>query len=171
MTVAHDDRALIEQSQQGDARAFEQLYRRHASAVYGISYRLTLDQRLAEDLTQEAFVQIWRRLGDFRFESAFATWAYRVASNVVLSAMRRERKFTLVDVDYPESGQEMNVLQKIDTEQYLSKLPERARVVLVLHDAAGLTHEEIGEELGIAAGTSKAQLSRARKLFREMAGA
>lgn len=170
MTVAHDDRTLIEQSQQGDTKAFEQLYRRYVSAVYGITYRLTLDQRLAEDLAQEAFVQIWRRLGDFRFESAFGTWVHRVASNVALSALRKERKFTLVDAEHEERGREMTVAQQIDTENYLAKLPERARVVLVLHDAVGMTHEEIGEELGIAAGTSKAQLFRARALFREFAG-
>lgn len=152
----------------GDSRAFEALYRCHVGRVYGLALRLTLDPGLAEDLTQETFVQVWQRLASFRFESRFGTWLYRVASNVVLAALRRRNPLERVSDAVSEavqptvSGGELGV----EIESGLRRLPERARVVLILHDLAGMTHEEIGEELDIAPGTSKAQLFRARRLYR-----
>lgn len=167
---APDDRRLIEQAQRGDTRAFETLYRQHVNTVYGVALRLTLDRRQAEDLTQEAFVHMWRQLDGFRFESSFATWAYRVTSNLVISAIRRERRFKVAAAPAEEQGEEMTAAQSLDTERHLARLPERARMVLILHDLVGMSHAEIGAQLNIAEGTSKAQLHRARALFREYAG-
>ena len=169
MLGSAEDKDLVTSSAKGDKRAFEQLYRRHAGQVYGICYRLTLDKALAEDLTQETFVKVWKSLGSFSFESAFGTWLYRIASNTALSHLRSSNKMVLVDeVPEEETSHATDIGANMDVEAQLKRMPERPRVVLILHDVAGMTHEEIGEALGIAPGTSKATLFRARSLFREM---
>lgn len=162
------DAEWVAQAKAGSVAAFEQLYRRHTGRVHGLAARLTLDVRLAEDMTQEVFVRVWQRLESFNGESLFSTWLYRVASNVVLDALRKSNPLVLVaeDRDVPDSGAGPAVAW--DVERQLLRLPERARLVLLLHDMAGLTHEEIAVQLNIAPGTSKAQLFRARQLYREL---
>jgi RNA polymerase sigma-70 factor (ECF subfamily) len=150
-----DDELLLAKARRGDIAAFEQLYRQHLPMVYGLAARLTLDTHLAEDLTQEVFIKVWQRLDRFRGESRFSTWLYRVASNVVLDAMRRKQPIMAVagDTDVPDTAPQPALQREL--EQQLTRLPERARVVLLLHDMVGMTHEEIGEQLDIAPGTSR----------------
>ncbi len=165
---APSDDELVSAVRAGAVDAFEALYRRHVGMVYGLAARLTLDGRFAEDLTQEVFVRVWQRLESFKGDSKFSTWLYRVASNVVVDAMRKRNPLVLVeeDMDVPDTTSTPAMVR--DVERQLARLPERARVVLLLHDMAGMTHEEIAEQLDIAPGTSKAQLFRARKLYREL---
>lgn len=165
-----DDRRLVKRSVQGDRGAFEALYRRYGAGVYGIAVRLVLDRTEAEDLTQEAFVQIWRQLKSFRFDSSLSTWIYRVTTNVVLGALRRRKQVIWVDgdsdgVESELAGDDHSLSHEVESQ--LRQLPARARMVLVLHDLVGMTHEEIGREMAIAPGTSKTQLFRARRLYRE----
>ena len=172
---ASADTELVRRAAGGDTRAFEALYRRHAARVHGAVWRLSgMNQARAEELTQEAFVRAWQKLGSFRFESAFSTWLHRLAVNVALMDLRSRD---------PEEAVEDEVLhaamdpvtpfcagERADLEQAVAKLPPRARAVLVLHDVEGWKHEEIGRELGMAVGSSKAQLHRARGLLRRMLG-
>ena len=167
-TVA-DEAALIRQAQQADARAFERLYRLHVDRVYGLCLRMTGNVSEAEDCTQEAFIQAWTKLGKFRGESAFATWLHRIAVNSVLGRVRkskreRERIQVVADVAPPtlETGDSGELR---DLSEAVQRLPHGARNVFVLHAVYGYSHDETGDMLGIASGTSKAQLHRARRLL------
>ncbi len=166
------ERALVEAACKGEIEAFEELYRLNGGVVFALCLRMTKDAALAEDLTQETFVRGWRRLRSFRGDSAFSTWIYRVAVNVVLGNRRsRTQEVTIgegrgVGVLADAYG-EAQVDLKLDLERAISRLPERARLVLILHDIKGYRHREIAGVLGIAEGTSKAQLHRARRLLRE----
>lgn len=180
-TVDADDaraaeRALLVRARSGDLAAFEALYRANVSRIYGLCLRLSGDAALAEDLTQEAFVRAWQKLDSFRGESAFSSWLYPLAVNVALterrSRKRRDLRLLVTDdlspferPDRPEGtgGPE----SRLDLERALATLPPGARSVFVLHDGYGFKHEEIAEMTGVVAGTSKAQLHRARKLLRE----
>ncbi len=167
---------LVARAQGGDAEAFEDLYRRYVSRVYAVCLRLTADTGDAERLTQDAFVQAWRKLGTYRAEAAFSTWLHRLAVNTVwqdrrASRRRRTRIITtdaaaILDgrVEPPPSG------AAIDLERAVAALPERARMVFVLHDVEGYRHEEIAEMMNTSVGTSKAQLHRARALLRKAIG-
>lgn len=151
--------------------AFEELYRRHVNRVYAICYRMTADQVRAELLTQDAFVQVWEKLGSFRGESAFGTWLHRLTVNVVLQDLRsrrreRDRRALQGEQEPAERHVADSPDARLDLERAIATLPEGARTVFVLHDIEGFTHEEIAEHLGIAVGTTKAQLHRARKLLR-----
>jgi RNA polymerase sigma-70 factor (ECF subfamily) len=165
---------LIRRAQDGDVAAFEQLYREHVGRVFALCLRLAGDASLAEELAQEAFVRAWQKLGSFRGESAFSSWLYTLTVNTALSERRSRRRRTarvmatddLTVFDRPgrpPGGAEHG----FDLERALAKLPPGARAVLVLHDVEGYKHQEIAEMTGIAAGTSKAQLHRARRLLRE----
>lgn len=170
-----DDSELVELASQGDRVAFEKLYRRHRDRVYGLVWRLCGgDGALAEDLLQEAFVRAWRKLDSFRGDSRFTTWLHRLSVNVALSdrrikVKRLERETALEGTAERTATGEKDVYagQRMDLEQAISKLPERARTVLVLFDIEGYSHAEIAEITGMAVGSSKAQLHRARKLVRE----
>jgi RNA polymerase sigma-70 factor (ECF subfamily) len=167
----NDDHALVRASLAGDARAFEQLYRAHVGRVHGAILRLVgMDRARAEELTQEAFIQAWRKLSSFRFDAAFSTWLYRLGVNVALMDLRGRRDEVNVDEGVIElaAGGEVPFCagERGDLERAVSKLPNRARAVLVLHDIEGWKHEEIAAELGMAVGSSKAQLHRARGLLR-----
>jgi RNA polymerase sigma-70 factor (ECF subfamily) len=127
----------------------------------------------AEDLTQEAFVRAWQALPAYRFESAFSTWLHRLAVNTALMELRSRRSRPLADNDEDafdaigslDSAGHVTALS-MDLERVVATLPPRARAVLVLHDVEGWKHEEIATELGMAVGSSKAQLHRARGLLR-----
>ncbi|MGY3041504.1 RNA polymerase sigma factor (sigma-70 family) [Rhodanobacter sp. TND4EL1] len=159
----------------GDRRAFQRLYHLHVGRVHGAVYRLAgYDRSRAEDLTQDAFVRAWQKLPGFRHESAFGTWLYRLAVNVALMDIRARGAdpVSMVDEDQlPDAGTTpFCAAERDELEHAIGKLPPRARAVLILHDVEGWKHEEIGTELGMAVGTSKAQLHRARGLLRKALG-
>lgn len=164
---------LVRQAQAGDADAFGALYRAHVGRVHALCLRLEGDARAAADLTQDVFIRAWESLASFRGDSALATWLHRLAVNVFLgqrrASSRRERRVTTVPEPglLERGGLEVNPVVRFDLEQAIAALPERARMVFVLHDIEGYQHEEIAQMSGIAAGTSKAQLFRARRLLRE----
>lgn len=163
--------ALVQRAACGDRQAFEQIYRDHVGRVYGAILRLVgMDRARAEELTQEAFVRAWQKLSSFRHESAFSTWLYRLGVNTALMDLRSQREHEALDPEQLELAAGGNVPfcagERGDLERAVSALPPRARAVLVLHDIEGWKHEEISVELGMAVGSSKAQLHRARGLLR-----
>lgn len=155
----------------GDTEAFERLYRRHVAHVHSMCRRMIGDAE-ADDVTQEVFVRLWRKIELFRGDSAFGTWLYRLAVNVILG--RRtvigsyRSRFPGVDpTGLPIAGRRTTPELRMDFETAIARLPEGARKVFVLHDIEGYTHEEIGTLLDVTAGTSKSQLHRARMALRE----
>jgi RNA polymerase sigma-70 factor (ECF subfamily) len=163
---------VVRRAQAGDQEAFGELYRAHAGRVYALCLRLEADGTRAEEFTQDVFVRAWERLSSYRGESAFGTWLHRLAVNVVLghrrSAWRRGKRFLVTDDPGAwERPTGTSPGLKIDLDQAIAGLPPGARTVFVLHDVEGYTHEEIASLSGIAEGTSKAQLFRARRLLRE----
>lgn len=170
------ERRLVRDAQMGDLAAFERLYRDNERRVFALCLRLSADAALAEELTQDVFVRAWRKLGSFRGDSAFSTWLHPLAVNVALSERRsrRRRDARIVAVPDPAGAERVPGVprpeQGFDLERAIVSLPPGARAVFVLHDVEGRTHEEIAAMLDLAPGTSKAQLSRARKLLREALG-
>jgi RNA polymerase sigma-70 factor (ECF subfamily) len=164
---------LVQDARAGDLRAFERLYRDHERRVFALCLRLSSNPDLAEELTQEVFIRAWRKLGSFRGESAFSSWLYPLTVNVALSERRSRmrrlaRVFPTDDVAALETPQRPPTPETgFDLERAMAALPAGARAVFVLHDVEGRTHEEIASLLGLAPGTSKAQLHRARRLLRE----
>jgi RNA polymerase sigma-70 factor (ECF subfamily) len=165
---------LVQQAQAGDHAAFGELYRQHVGRVYALCLRLAADRGRAEELTQDVFVHAWGKLATFRGESAFSTWLHRLAVNVVLGQRRgdRRRELRVFATGTPEAlerpGRDATPALGLDLERAIARLPAGARHVFVLHDVEGYGHAEIGRLTGIAEGTSKAQLFRARRLLREM---
>jgi RNA polymerase sigma-70 factor (ECF subfamily) len=174
------DASLVAEAQRGCVGAFEQLYRRHIGRVYGLCLRMAGNATEAEELTQEAFIRAWEKLNSFRGDGAFGTWLYRLTVNTVLTRYRRDLRRTAREINRadPESASERTGLARgpeppdpglrIDLDVAIAALPAGARAVFVLHDVEGYRHEEIAEQTGIAVGTSKAHLHKARKLLREM---
>ncbi len=164
-----DEGALIKQAQRSDAQAFEALYRLHIDKVYGICLRMTGNVSEAEDCAQEAFIQAWNKLEKFRGESAFSTWLYRIAVNSVLGRMRKSKReqdrITAVTQSAPTTIATGDMGDMRDLSEAVDRLPQGARHVFVLHAVYGYSHDETGDMLGIAAGTSKAQLHRAKRLL------
>ncbi|MCE2901515.1 MAG: RNA polymerase sigma factor [Gemmatimonas sp.] len=154
----------------GDRRAFERVYRVHVDRVYALAVRMLGDRVLAEEVTQDVFVRVWEKLPGFRGESAFGTWLHRVAVNVLLSHRKtgsvRQRRTADDDALDLTPGRYDAVGERLDLEGAMARLPNGARLVFLLHDIEGFTHEEIGTQLGITSGGSKAQLHRARMLLR-----
>ena len=175
-TVAVNQQAtdldLIAASSAGDQSAFEQLFRRHHARIYALCWRLCgNDVHWAEDVLQDTFVQAWRKLGEFRGESALTTWLHRLAVNIVL-AERRRGSARLRQLSDPMANEDVAVAAvethaDHDLEAAIASLPPRARLVLVLHELHGYSHVEIASMSGMAAGTSRAQLNRARKLMQQ----
>jgi RNA polymerase sigma-70 factor (ECF subfamily) len=155
----------------GDAHAFERLYRAHLNRIHGLARRMLSDDE-ADEAVQDVFVRAWQKLGTFRGESAFGTWLHRLAVNVLLSrretiGIRRKRHVEgdlVLDV---LPGRRATPEAAVDMEAAIARLPEGARQVFVLHDVEGYRHEEIADMLGLAAGTSKSQLHRARMALRQ----
>lgn len=175
MTAPPPDTEDVRAAASGDRVAFQRLYRRHVDRVYGALLRLAgYDHARAEDLTQDAFVRAWQKLAEFRHESAFGTWLYRLAVNVALMDIRSRgaNPVGFVDEDsLPEQGDTpFCAAERDELERAIGKLPPRARAVLVLHDIEGWKHEDISRDLDMAVGTSKAQLHRARALLRKLLG-
>jgi len=167
--IGGDEARWVRLAQAADAGAFEKLYRANVDRVYGLCLRMTGNRSEAEDCTQEAFIQAWHKLDRFRGESAFGTWLHRVAVNVVLGRMRKSRReqdrIRAVSDVAPAAETIADDGQLRDLEQAINELPSGARHVFVLHAVYGYSHGETGDMLGIAEGTSKAQLSRARRLL------
>jgi RNA polymerase sigma-70 factor (ECF subfamily) len=152
--------------------AFETLYRANVNKVYGLSYRLAGDALLAEELTQDVFVRAWQKLATFRGDSAFSSWLYPLAINVILGERRsRQRRnarvTTAADLARVAGPVESRPALRLDLEQAIAKLPAGARCIFLLHDVEGHGHDEIARITGVTPGTSKAQLHRARRLLRE----
>jgi len=164
---------LVRRAQAGDQAAFRDLYHQLAGRVYALCLRLTGDAGAAEERTQDVFVRAWDKLRSFRGESAFSSWLHRLAVNVVMTerrtTMRREQRVTpMAAPETLERGrQEPMIGLHIDLERAIADLPEGARAIFVLYDIEGYSHAEIADLTGIAEGTSKAQLFRARHLLRE----
>jgi len=165
---------LVRRAQDGDETAFRELYHEHAGRIYALCLRLTGDAAAAEERTQDAFVRAWERLATFRGESAFGTWLHRLTVNVVLmerrGSRRRERRVAPASDDpvFERAPAAPAGADRLDLERAIALLPAGAREVFVLFDVEGYSHEEIAGMCGIAIGTSKAQLFRARRLLREM---
>ena len=164
-----DEADWIAQAQRSDARAFERLYSMHVDRVYGLCLRMTGNVSEAEDSTQEAFIQAWNKLHLFRGDSAFSTWLHRIAVNAVLGRIRKSRREQdRLQVVFEQSSAPVTTADTGDMRDLsgaVDRLPEGARHVFVLHAVYGYSHEETGAMLDIAAGTSKAQLHRARRLL------
>ena len=164
-----DERALIKKAQRSDARAFEALYKLHIDRVYGICLRMTGNVSEAEDCAQEAFIQAWKKMNKFRGDSAFSTWLHRVAVNTVLGRIRKSKReqdrILAVTDTAPPTVATGDTGELRDLSDAVDRLPEGARNVFVLHAVYGYSHNETGDMLGIAAGTSKAQLHRAKRLL------
>lgn len=168
--------ALVRRACTGELEAMRLLYERHASRVYTVVRRLAGDDDLAADLAQDAWANAFQKIGAFRGDSTFGTWVHRIAVNTALTQLRQqarrrdlERGFdgrsTLGNPDrWPASG----AADRVTVQRALDLLPKGYRAVLWLHDVEGYTHEEIGDRLGIAAGTSKSQLSKARAKLRAL---
>lgn len=165
------DLALVESVKQGDRQAYRALYDRHVGKVYALCFRLAADKSLAEDITQEVFIQLWRKIDNFHGQSQFSTWLHSVTSNVAVSYIRKQkgwwqRMFNIEDAGLAESA-DSGCPDNIDLESYICRLPERARMVFVLHAIEGYRHEEIADMLAMAVGSSKAQFHRAKQLISE----
>jgi RNA polymerase sigma-70 factor (ECF subfamily) len=167
------ERALVEAAKRGSRSAFETLYRDHVGKVYGLCLRMTANRATAEDCTQEAFIQAWRSLPAFESRSAFGTWLHRIAVNAVLAQVRRRRERLGADASAedealaladPAVGNDGTIL---DLEAGIRRLPVGARQALVLVGLYGYSHEEAAQALGIAVGTCKSQVHRARQLLGE----
>jgi RNA polymerase sigma-70 factor (ECF subfamily) len=168
-TAMSEEAALVARAQGGDTRAFEALYREHVDRVYGLCLRMTGNVGEAEDCAQEAFIQAWNKLDKFRGDSAFGTWMHRIAVNAVLGRIRkskREQDRIRVVAETASSPVSMGDTGELrDISDAIDRLPEGARHVFVLNAVYGYSHEESSEMLGIAVGTTKAQLHRARRLL------
>jgi RNA polymerase sigma-70 factor (ECF subfamily) len=170
------DYALAQRAAAGDMSAFEQLYRRHNRRVYSLCLRMTNNQSEAEDLAQEAFIQLFRKIGSFRGESAFTTWLHRLTVNQVLMHFRKKSvklEQTTEEGETPaqiEPGtanpNAMPVVDRLALEKAIAQLPPGYRMVFILHDVEGHEHEEIARMLGCSVGTSKSQLHKARMKLR-----
>ncbi len=167
-----DERQLIARILAGDAVAERALYYAHVDRIYRLAYRLAGDDDLAREFTQDTFIRAFQRLADFRGQAAFSTWLHTIAVSVSLNGLRKSKRIRLREVNLEEAGT-MGVTTrqaepdlKMKLKLAIDALSEGYRTVFVMHDIEGYTHEEIGAALGVEAGTSKANLSRARAKLR-----
>lgn len=172
-----DEADWVARARGGDTLAFERLYRAHAARVNGLCLRMSGNPQAAEDLTQETFVNAWRSLAAFEGRSGFGTWLHRIAVNAALGRARSPQgrgEVSLTDAEGEDrefaAPGASDPATPIDLERLIATLPEGARSVLVLYGIYGYSHEETADMLGIAVGTCKAQLHRARRLLRERMG-
>jgi RNA polymerase sigma-70 factor (ECF subfamily) len=165
---------LIRRAGDGDSRAVRALYERYAPRVYAVVRRIAGDDDLAQDYAQEAWIRAIRALPTFRGDARFSTWLHRIAVNAALQALRRADTRTRREAPMPEAvpvgPAHRDALLQGRIEEALDRLPNGMRQVLILHDVEGYTHEEIGEVLGVASGTSKSQLFKARAKMRDLLG-
>ena len=174
------DLALVERCRKGDLGAFEEIYRAHSPKLYSLALRMLGNPADAEDLLQEIFLSAHRKLDGFRGDAALGTWLYRLATNQCLDYLRsragRNNQVTgalddeLGLSDPGSRGIAERTVAKMDLERALAQLPEGARAAFVLHDVEGLEHREVAEVLGVAEGTSKSQVHKARLKLRALLG-
>ena len=171
----------IERAKQGDAGAFEFLYHLHKRRVYSLCLRMTGNPASAEDLAQEAFLQLFRKIGTFRGESAFSTWLHRMSVNVVLMQLRK-KSLPVVPIDDALDGDEdaprkepgapderlAGSIDRLHLQRAVDELPPGYRTIFVLHDVEGFEHNEIAAMVGCSIGNSKSQLHKARIKLREL---
>ena len=170
------DLELVERAREGDERAFRTLYENNVDRIYRLVYRMAGEADMAMDFTQEAFLRAYQRLDQFRGDAAFSTWLHSIAVSVALNGLRkvdrhRKRERSLEDAARVVPGgrqRDPGVRERI--ESAVDELPEIYRTVFLMHDLEGFSHGEIAETLGVAEGTSKARLSRARAKLRESLG-
>lgn len=173
-----EDMALVGRCRQGDLGAFEELYRAHAGKLFSVACRMIGNRADAEDLLQEIFLSAHRKLDGFRGEAALGTWLYRLATNHCLDYLRSRAARTdqLTDALDEEPGHftagspglAEQTVTRMDLERALARLPEGCRAAFVLHDVQGLEHREVAQALGIAEGTSKSQVHKARQRLRTL---
>lgn len=175
----HSDQKLARAVDGGDMGAFEEVYLRHHRSVYRLCLRMTQNVHEAEDLTQEVFVHLFRKIGSFRGESAFSTWLHRLTVNHVLMHFRKHkgRERTTEDGETPseivqgtERPERMQVVDRISLDAAIAQLSPGYRAVFILHDVEGYQHDEIATILGCSVGTSKSQLHKARLKLRKLLG-
>jgi RNA polymerase sigma-70 factor (ECF subfamily) len=174
--------SLVRRAQLGDEQAFATLFQQHKSRVYSVCLLMTKDVGEAEDLTQEAFLQVFRTVGSFRGEAAFSTWLYRVAVNTVLMKLRRRKSPPTVSLDEPVNADSptlrrdfgkndpdlTGVVDRIALRRALQELPEGCRTIFALHEVEGYQHHEIAELLDCSIGNSKSQLHKAKLKMRAL---
>lgn len=173
----------IHRAQRGDAAAFESIYRTHSQRVYSLCRRMLRNPAEAEDLTQDVFLRVFRKIQTFRGESAFSTWLHRMAINVVLMHLRKKKaRAALLDqTTRPKeegvtAGSELGsadlslagLIDRVNLERAVEQLPTAHKMVFVLHDIQGYNHHEIAEMMDSSVGTSKGQLHRARRRLRDL---
>jgi RNA polymerase sigma-70 factor, ECF subfamily len=173
----------IAQAQRGDGTAFEYLYKTHYRRVYGMCLRMLRNPAEAEDLTQQAFLQVFRKIGTFRGEAGFGTWLYRVTANIVLMHLRRKKPTESLaepwdPADASSGGDSrelgaadssmLGTIDRLNLKRAIRKLPSGYRRFLLLHDVVGYQHNEIARLLGCSTGCSKSQLHKARKRMRQL---
>ncbi len=175
------ERSLIQRAQSGDEHAFAELFQLHKKRVYSVCLLMTKDVAEAEDLTQEAFLQVFRTIGTFRGESAFSTWLYRIAVNTVLMKLRRQKSKAAFSLSEPVSPESPNLahdlgerdprlsgaIDRIALLRAIESLPEGCRTVFMLHEVEGYQHHEIASLLNCSIGNSKSQLHKAKLKMRD----
>jgi RNA polymerase sigma-70 factor (ECF subfamily) len=174
---------IIRLAQQGDATAFEAIYRLHSGRVHALCLRMLRDPVEAEDLTQEAFLQLFRKIHTFRGESAFSTWLYWLTANLVLMRLRRKKPISTSLDETTGSGEEdgkrrndiggldlslIGLFDRFNLQTAINRLPMGYKLAFILHDVYGYEHKEIAEIRGCSEGNSKSQLHKARKRLREL---
>jgi RNA polymerase sigma-70 factor, ECF subfamily len=166
------DAALVARCRAGDLGAFEQLYRQHATRLYNLAHRMVGQAEDAEDLLQEIFLTAFRKLDTFKGESALGTWLYRLGMNLCLDRLRsraaKQQQVTdeLDDAVAHGPAVPLSAVSRLDLERAIAALPEGSRAAFLLHDVEGFDHREVGAILGIAEGTSKSQVHKARLRIR-----
>jgi RNA polymerase sigma-70 factor (ECF subfamily) len=178
-TLSQDDDVLVARLKRGEQSALKDIYQTHGKRVYALCVRLSGDAEIAEDITQEVFVQVWQKIHNFHGNSKFSTWLHSVASNIAIGYMRKQKSWWRSWFGSDEQNE--TALERLETtddasdydlsrsglDQHIAQLPEQARIVFVLFAIEGWRHEEISKELNIAVGSSKAQYHRAKKLLQQ----
>lgn len=168
------DLGLVRRAQSGDVDAFREIYEQHIGKVYALCYRLCADKSLADDAAQEVFIQLWNKLDSYAEQSKFSTWLHSVTANVTISYIRKQKGWWQKMMNLEDAGadnwQGDTSAESVDFEALIMRLPERARMVFVLHALEGYRHEDIANMLKMAVGSSKAQFHRAKQLLKSWMG-
>jgi RNA polymerase sigma-70 factor (ECF subfamily) len=178
----NSERSMVQRAQEGDEQAFAALFELHKKRVYSVCLLMTKDVAEAEDLTQEAFLQVFRTIGSFRGEAAFSTWLYRIAVNTVLMKLRRQKSKPALSLSEPISPETPSLSHDIGTRDLLlsgavdriaitraiEALPEGCRTIFRLHEVEGYQHHEIAKLLHCSIGNTKSQLHKARLKMRDL---
>lgn len=181
-STAESEGSLVQRAQRGDEQAFAMLFQAHKKRVYSVCLLMTRDIADAEDLTQEAFMQVFRCVGSFRGDSAFSTWLYRIAVNTVLMKLRRRKTALHVSLDEPVSSESPSlrrdigksdpnlngVVDRLALRRAMEELPEGCRQIFALHEVEGYLHHEIAKMLDCSVGNSKSQLHKAKMKLRDL---